>query len=252
MAEAGLTRDAFLGGKVMVRQPATGYRAGVDAVFLAAASPVQPGESVLELGCGVGTASFCLAARVPGVEITGIERQPDMAALAKRNAGEMGVSLSVVTADLSDLPKEVRVRSFHHVIANPPYFDREASLPSPGEAREAAMGEDTPLEIWADVAARRLRPKGWLSMIHRAERLPDLLSAVGARLGSLEVLPLAPRTGRAARLILLRARKDGRAPFRLHPPMTLHAGDRHTHDGEDYTAEITAVLRDGAALNFPA
>lgn len=252
MADEGLTRDAFLGGKVMVWQPAKGYRAGVDAVFLAAATPAKDGDSVLELGCGVGTASLCLAARVPGVNITGVEWQGEAAALARRNAEENGARLDVVNADLEQLPVAVRTQSFDHVMANPPYFDREASLPSPGAAREAAMGEDTPLDTWVEVAARRLKPRGRLTMIHRAERLPGLLTAVAARLGSLEVLPLAPRVGRAARLILLRARKDGRAPFKLHAPVTLHAGDRHTHDGDDYTAGITAVLRDGAALNFPA
>ena len=76
------TNDLFLGGKVTALQPAKGYRAGIDAVLLAASVPAKAGETVLELGCGVGVASLCLAARVEGVEITGVELQPEYAALA--------------------------------------------------------------------------------------------------------------------------------------------------------------------------
>lgn len=245
---AALTRDAFLGGRLMLWQPAEGYRAGVDAVLLAAACPARPDETVLELGCGVGTAALCLAWRVPGLAVTGVERQAEMAEIARRNAVETGLSLEVVTADLAALPAALRARSFDHAILNPPYFDRTASVRSDHAAREAAMGEETPLGTWLDVAARRLRPGGRLTLIQRADRLAEVLEGLGPRLGSVAVLPLLPRTGRDARLVLLRARKGGRAPLRLHAPLVLHAGERHLSDAEDYTPEALAVLRDGAPL----
>ena len=113
------------------------------------------------------------------------------------------------------------------------------------------MGEDTPLEVWVDVAARRLAPKGFATFIHRAERLPDLLGAMQGRLGSLQVLPMQARAGREANLVLVRGRKGGRAAFRLHAPVMLHEGAAHLQDGEDYSAPVRAVLRDGAALAFP-
>jgi tRNA1(Val) A37 N6-methylase TrmN6 len=113
------------------------------------------------------------------------------------------------------------------------------------------LGEDTPLADWISTAARRLAPKGYLHMIQRADRLPDMLAASAGCLGSSEVLPLAPRHGRAAELVILRARKGGRADFRLHAPLILHEGDRHRQDGESYRPEIGAVLRDGAALPWP-
>ena len=80
------TTDDFLGGLVSVIQPRKGYRAGVDAVLLAASIPAKPGQQVLELGCGVGVASLCLAARVPDLTMTGVELQSDYAALALQNA----------------------------------------------------------------------------------------------------------------------------------------------------------------------
>ncbi|MEO1363540.1 MAG: methyltransferase [Pseudomonadota bacterium] len=237
-----LTHDAFLGGRLHLWQPRRGYRAGVDPVLLAASVPAKAGQSVLDLGCGAGAAALCLGARVPGLDLLGVERQADYAALAARNG------LDVVVADLSDLPDAVKQRSFDHVLANPPYFDRSAGHEAADTGREGALGLDTPLLTWVDVAARRLRPKGYLHMINRVERVPDVLSAAQAQLGSLELWPICPRLGKAAELVILRARKDGRAPFRLHAPIILHAGPRHERDGDDYTPEIQAVLRDGAAL----
>jgi tRNA1(Val) A37 N6-methylase TrmN6 len=247
--EDALTRDAFLGGRVRLWQPASGYRAGVDAVLLAAACPARSGERVLELGCGVGTASLCLAARVPGLSLVGVERDARAASLARRNAAEAGVALRVAQADLRALPPELRRGSFEHVMLNPPYFRRDASLPSSHGAREAAMGEETPLSDWLAVAARRLVPKGWLTLVHRAERLGDVLAGLGT-LGSVSILPLLPREGRPARLVLVRARKDGRAPLTLCAPLVMHSGPAHARDGEDYTPHLAAVLRDGAALPF--
>ncbi|MEO1474604.1 MAG: methyltransferase domain-containing protein [Pseudomonadota bacterium] len=243
-----LTRDAYLGGRVMLWQPARGYRAGVDPVLLAAACPARPGDTVLELGCGVGTAALCLAARVPDLMLTGIERQTEMAALAHRNAIECEAQMDVVCADIADLPDALRQRSWDHVIANPPYFDRARSLSSNHEAREAAMGEDTPLETWVDVATRRLKPRGWVTLIHRPERMAELLRHLDGRMGSVSILPLVPREGREASLILLRARKEGRGPLRLLSPLILHQGNRHESDAEDYTDQVSAVLRCGAAI----
>lgn len=242
-----LTKDAFLGGKLHLLQPCDGYRAGIDAVLLAAAVQAEPGQRVLELGCGVGTAILCLGARVPDLVCTGVERQADMADLAAQN-GQQG--LEVVCADLAALPLHVRDRQFDHVLANPPYYDRTASVSSKDTAREAAHGEHTPLAKWVSVAGKRLAPKGQATFIHRAERLPDLLGALPHDLGSVEVLPLTSRTGRVAERVILRARKNGRAAFRLHPPLILHQGAAHTQDGDSYVPRIRDVLRSGAPLIF--
>ncbi|WP_172298868.1 tRNA1(Val) (adenine(37)-N6)-methyltransferase [Pseudoruegeria sp. HB172150] len=247
--EAALTRDRFLGGRLSVWQPkrGQGYRAGVDPVLLAAAVTASPGDSVLELGCGAGVAALCLQARVGGLALTGLELQPDYAELARRNADEAGLPLRVVTGDLSRMPPELRAETFDHVLANPPYFRRERGTASAG-GRETALGESTPLSAWIDAAARRLKPRGTLTVIQKAERLPDLLAACDDRLGDLRLLPLAPRANRESELILLRARKGARGAFRLLPPVILHKGNIHEKDGDSYRDEIGAVLRDSAAL----
>ncbi|KIC31751.1 tRNA1(Val) (adenine(37)-N6)-methyltransferase [Leisingera sp. ANG-S5] len=250
--EDELTRNGFLGGRVQLWQPMRGYRAGVDPVLLAAAAPARGGEAVLELGCGAGQALLCLGARVPGLSLAGVELQAPYADLARRNAQANGQDIDVFEADLSALPEALKQRQFHHVIANPPYYKAGAHSQAHDDGRKLALGEGTPLADWITAAARRLAPKGYLHMIQRADRLPDMLAGCSGVLGSIEVLPLAPRQARAAELVILRARKGGRADFRLHAPLILHQGTRHDRDGDSYRAEISAILRDGAALPWPA
>lgn len=249
-AEKNLVQNDFLNGRVKAYQPLKGYRAGVDPVVLAASVPAVPGDSVLELGCGVGVAALCLNARVPGLTLTGLEVQADYADLARRNAEVNAAALTVVTGDLAQMPPEVRAQSFDHVIANPPYFQRQGGTPAPDQGREKALGEDTPLSLWIDTAIRRLKPGGWLTMINRVDRLPDALSSLDDRMGNIAVLPLAPRAGRMARLFLLRAQKGGRGAFVLLAPVVLHEGAQHDGDRESYTDEVRAVLRNGAALDW--
>lgn len=242
--------DGFLGGALQLFQPRNGYRAGVDPVLLAASVKAKPGQSVLDLGCGAGAAALCLGTRVSGLKLTGVERHSGYAALAERNGAVAGLQFDVVTADLSDLPMVLKRQSFDHVIANPPYYDRSSGTVSDNTAREVALGEDTPLVTWVQVAAKRLRPWGYLHMILKADRLADALSALSTHLGSIEVQPLAPRAAKPAELLILRARKEGRAKLILHCPVILHYGAQHPGDTDHYAPAISDVLRRGAALDF--
>ncbi len=242
-----LSADALLGGRVRLHQPRGGYRAATDPVLLAASLPARAGESVLELGCGAGAALLCLAARVPGLALTGLELQPDYAALAQANAAANGVTLEVIAGDLADPPPALRGRAFDHVIANPPWFAPDTpAARDPGRA--TALREGTPLASWIDAGLRRLRPGGWLTVIHRSERLPDMLAATQGRAGA-TVLPLAGRAGRSAERVIVQFRKGGKAPFALLAPLVLHAGPAHLADRDDFSAEASAILRDAAPLS---
>ncbi len=244
------TCDEFLGGKLRLLQPKTGYRAGIDPVLLAASVPAKCGETVLELGCGAGAASLCLAARIEGLSLTGIELQPFYADLCRQNATANKADMEVVETDLSRLPQDIRNRSFDHVIMNPPYYDRDASTSAKDIGRDIALGGETPLQTWIEVGAKRLKPRGHFSLIQRIDRLPETLAFAAQFLGSICVLPIQPRTGKPAGLFILQGRKNGRAPFKLLSPLILHRGEHHERDAESYTDNVSAILRSGAHLSF--
>lgn len=241
------SEDLFLGGRVRLRQPRDGYRAATDPVFLAAACPAQAGESVLDLGCGAGAALFCLGVRVPGLRLTGLELQPGYAALARENAALNGLEAEIVEGDLRDRPASLTERAFDHVICNPPWYAGGSGARDPGRAT-AHRESGARLDDFLDYALRRLRPRGRLTLIQRAERLGDILAALQGRAGEVGIMPLTAREGRPAGRVLLGAVKGSRAPLCLLAPLVVHDGLRHGADRDDFSAAATAVLREGAGL----
>lgn len=244
------TEDDFLGGRLRIRQPVNGYRAGLDPVLLAASVPARSGQDVLELGAGTGVALLCLLARVPGLSATGVERHPGLAALARENVSANGFTARIAEADLADLPPDLRETSFDHVLANPPFFDRTRGSAAKTGTREDGRGQATPVRVWIDTGIRRLRPGGRLSLIQRAERLPEVLACLDDRVGDVLVLPLAPRVNRPAKLFILQAKKGAKGDFRLLAPFVIHAGEAHVADGDDYSDRVSAILRDAAPLDL--
>jgi tRNA1(Val) A37 N6-methylase TrmN6 len=236
------TDDLLLGGRVRLRQPARGFRAGLDAVLLAAFVDARPGQRVLEAGCGSGAAFLCLAARVPGLAIAAIEREPVMAAMARENAAANGAAAQVTDGDVADAGLACALGPCDHAFANPPYWP--GGTPPPGAIRRAATHEaGAGLDAWAHFLAQGLKPGGTASLVLPAARFDAGVVALRkAGCGALVLLPLAPRTGVAAKRVLLSGRRGGRGPARLLPPLPLHRADGA------FTDEAEAVLRGGAAL----
>lgn len=246
---ADLAGDGFLDGRVRIRQPARGYRAATDPVLLAAAVPARPGDLVLDLGCGAGTAALCLSERVGGLALHGLELQPEYARLARENAALNGRALIVHEGDLRAMPAVLRGMAFDAVMLNPPFHaPRDIGSPDPGRDIANRRGDAT-LADWIGAALARTRPGGHVVVIMRAEGLPEILAALAGRAAAV-VLPLAARVGRDARRVIVRARKGARAPFRLAAPLVLHEGAEHRADGDDYSARARAILRDTGALDF--
>jgi tRNA1(Val) A37 N6-methylase TrmN6 len=220
-----------------VTQPATGFRAGLDAVMLAAAVPARAGEQALELGAGAGTVGLCLAARVPGVAITGVEIDPALARLACDNAAANGMTARFIAADVFALPPKLK-RDFDQVFSNPP-FHGEGLRPADA-ARATALMDRGRLRDWLRAALQRTVSGGFFTAILRADRLNEALTALPER--GVIVFPLWPRAGVAAKRVIVQARKGSRAPFSL-------AGGLILHDGAGaWTAEADTVLRCGMAL----
>lgn len=244
---ADLRTDGFLGGKLQIIQPVQGYRAGADAVMLAAACPARPGERVLELGCGAGVAMLCLGWRVRDVVLTGLELQEPYAELARANAAANAIPAQIVTGDLAAMPSALRQISFDHVITNPPYF--LGGTLAPDQGRGTARHEALSLDLWIGAAMRRLKPKGWLTLIQRADRLGDVLAALTPVSGAISVLPIAARPEREAGRIIVTARKGAGGALRLLAPLIMHEKPQHLQDAEDLSPRAQAILREGAAIN---
>jgi tRNA1(Val) A37 N6-methylase TrmN6 len=245
-SEAMLTTDGhLLAGQVRYRQPKEGFRSALEPVLLAAAIPARPGETVLEGGTGAGAALLCLAARVPGLRGIGIELDPGLAALAQANAAANNqAGLRIVTGDVTTLGlTDAPPGGFHHAFANPPYHAADGT-PSPMADRERAKrGSAAMLATWAKSLGAHLRRRGTLTFIVPAVSLESCLTAMTlAGCAPAAVLPLWPRCGRSAKLILVQGIRGSRSPLHLLAGLTLH------RDAGAFTAEAEAILRDGAAL----
>lgn len=246
------TGDAFLGGKLIIAQCLHGSRAGLDAVFLAAACPAQAGEQVLDAGTGSGIVALAIARRVEGVNVTGVEIDAGLCELARRNAARNGLAdraafhCGDVSAPLSRLfALGLAPDSFDHAVANPPFLEAgEARLPPDpmlSRAHASAPGE---LESWVKCLAAFVKPRGTVTIVHRADALPRLLGALRGRFGGLAVYPLFPRENAPATRILIQGRKGSRAPLRLMRGMVLHGA------GNAFSAEAEAILRNGSGLEL--
>lgn len=235
------TSGTLLGGRVAYAQPAGGFRSGIEPVLLAAAVPAQPGARVLEAGTGAGAALLCLAARVPGIVGTGVERDAALAALATANATANGFGTLRIVA--GEIGSHVPDHPADHAFANPPYHPPGGTA-SPDTARETSKRAAPGLiAAWAEALARCVAPRGSVTLILPAGAVPEALASLAAaRCGGARLLPFWPKPGRAAKLVLLQARKDSHAAFAVLPGLVLHRDDGR------FTAEAEAILRDGGAL----
>ena len=241
------TEDFLLEGQVRLRQPAVGYRVAIDPILLAAAIPAAAGDLALELGSGTGAAALCLHHRVRGCRIVGIERDVEMLELARQNAvlNDAGDWISFVRGDVGEMPQQIAAQAFDHVFSNPPYLEPERA-DGRGERnaqRDTATIENTAnLPVWINSMAGALKPKGRLSLIHRADRLDEILVELRRYAGEIVVFPLWPKSGRPAKRVLVSARTGVATPLRIAPGLILHEGSGA------YTEAARAVLEKGAPL----
>ena len=250
---ADLTADKVLGGRVSLFQPAEGYRAAIDPVLLAASVPadVRSGSKsagagrVVDLGCGVGTAGLCLLARLSAFSCLGIDVQPALVDLANRNAATSGLA-DRYRAKVGNILDDACLRAAgpaDHVIANPPYLPRgQASVSDHPVKALANVESDAVLADWVAAAIAIAAPRGHVTFIHRADRLPELLSLMQDRLGDLAILPIQPKPGEPARRVLVRGQRGNHAPARLLAPFVLHEADGR------FTSQAEAVLRDAGPI----
>lgn len=231
--------------RVRLLQPTQGFRTSLDSVMLAAACPAKAGDNILDLGCGVGGAGFCVLARVPGTILTGVEIQGDHAALAVRNIAlnKMESRAAFVCDDMRGYMGDGQ---FDHVICNPPYLDAGTHTPSPSLPKATALyhsDENISVKDWIDAGFRNLKNGGSFTIIHRADHLDKIIQGFGKRFGAVEIIPLWPRVGVAAKRVIIRALKNRKTLALLHPGLVLHEADG------SYTPAADSVLREGKPIS---
>jgi len=232
-----------LNGKLRLLQAPDGFRTSIDAVLLAAACPAQNGHSILDLGCGVGSAGLCALHRLPQTTLHGIDIQASHTLLAQENAAinSMESRATFAKVDIRNFDGG----AFDHIICNPPYEEAGAHTPSPSTPRATALGHlasDITLKDWVECAWRNIKGRGSLTIIHKAEALDDIILALGKSFGATEIIPLYPKAGKAAGRVLIRSYKHRKTPCTLHSGIILH------NDNGDYTDAAEAILRGGEAL----
>ena len=239
-----VTEDFVLGGRVRLRQPARGYRAGVDAALLAAACDAGPGQRVLEAGCGPGGALLAAAVRRPKSLFTGLERAAEAWSLAQENVALNGLStrVTVIAGDVVQPFSRLKLAPFDAVMANPPFFDDPAALRAPAPEKEEAWMAEGGLAAWTEFLLKAAREDGTITLIHRADRLADILALLSPKAGSFQVRPIHPFVDQAAKRVLVRGVKTGKAPLKLLPPLILH------EEGRKHRPEAEAILRGAADL----
>lgn len=233
----------LLGKRVSLRQIPGGFRPGLDSVMLAAACPVKESESVLDLGCGVGSAGLCVLTRMKDTTLIGVDIQADHIECAAGNAGrnDMQARCTFIQSCISAYEGE----ACHHVICNPPYEDAGAHVPSPSESRATAMGHqnaDIDLKDWVDCARDHIKGRGTLTMIHKAGMVDKIIRALGKSFGRVEIIPLHPKTGEPAKRVIIRAVKNSLSPAIIHPGLIIHEEDG------SYTAGTENILREAKTL----
>ena len=240
-----ISEDGLLAGRVTLRQPARGYRAGLDAALLAAACDAAPGDRVLDLGCGPGAVGLAAAVRRPGASFTGLERDPAALALAVENIALNGLQARVqaraaaVAAGFAGLGLE----PFDAALCNPPFFDDPSRLRAPDPSRAGAWIAEDGLAAWIAFLLKAVREGGSITLIHRADRLAELLALLSPKAGSMRIRPVHAFADEPAKRVLVRAVKTGKAPLVLLPALVLH--DR---SGAKHTPEAEAILRGEAGL----
>jgi len=234
------TDDRFLDGRLVIRQSAQGYRAGMDALLLAAA--VSPAEKLMEAGCGPGAALLAAALRFPAAQLTGVERDPAAAALARDNVAANGFSdrVSIVEGDVFS----AAIGAFEGIFLNPPYAEAGEGI-APKPARQGAHVTEQPLDVWIARLSNHLTGGGVLTLIHRADKLAAILAAMDGRLGAVVVHPLRPRADAPASRVLVRGVKGSRAPLTL-----LRGLDLHDASGAKFSPEAEAIFRGRATVDW--
>lgn len=236
-----ITYDTLLDGRVRLVQPKNGYRVAIDPVLLGAAVSLPPDASVLDVGCGTGAALLCLLSRMPDVRGVGLDQDIVVTRCATEavHLNSLSARAEIIQGDLANPPAALAA-PFDAVITNPPFYEAGTVPPHPRNANAHAL-TDLSLNAWIGACLALLKPDGTFAIIHRAERVSDIIQALKG-CGATQVIPFWPRAKQSAKRVIITTRKGRKSPSTIHPGIILHEADGA------YTPEAAAILRNGIAL----
>lgn len=215
------------------------FRPGTDTFLLSSLPRLRPGLRVCDLGCGTGLLGFLLLQRQPDLRIAGLDIQPEAAALARLAAAENGLTerLDFRCGDLRQVRGIFPTGCFDLVVCNPPYYPPAGGKLSADGARRTARSEtEASLADLCAAASYLLRWGGKFCLVHKPERLADVLCAL--RDAGTEAKRLRFVHSRAAdppSLFLAEGCRGGRPGITVEPPLILQNGDGTP------TAELNAI-----------
>ena len=228
-----VTDDTLLGGRVLIRQPKEGYRVAIDPVLLAAAVKAKAAERLLDVGCGTGAAMFCLAARIANIDISGLEIQPSLAALATEGLklNNLETRARIIVGDLAALPDIICAYPFDVVMTNPP-FGADGTVSPKASVATAHHESDVDLAQWIHACLKLLMP----------DRLGAIMAPLTPSCGDIQIYPIFPKAGQPAKRVIIDAGKDRKTGETLHAGLVLQS------ENGDYTARAEAILRRAEAI----
>lgn len=242
-----ITQDYILGGRISIRQPSSGYRVAIDPVFLASSINAMKGDTILDVGAGVGSSSLCLALRIPGLKITGLEIQKSMVRLASENIAinNMRNSIEMLNGNLIAPPPRLAAGTFSHVMVNPPYLEEiSSSIKYVNENSKISHLQKISFETWAKFCMLMVRPNGTITFIHSADKLDSILSIFSGKVGDICVYPLWPGNNDPAKRVIVSVRKNSKKPMKILQGIKLQdSTGKYSRDAEH-------ILRDGCALDW--
>ena len=234
--------DTLLNGRVFICQPVRGYRVAIDPVLLAASVPSGGRGRVLDAGAGIGAAALCFAWRCPKADVTAVEVQPSLCELMNKNItrNKMEGRVRVFAGDILSPPRSVAIGGFDHVMANPPFLPiKRADRQTDADKAISHIEGSANLEAWVDFAFKMLVPGGVFTMIHRSDRLDEILISLNGRAGGVVVFPIWPKAEVSPKRIIVRARRGSSTPLCIDPGLVLHDTDG------SYTETAVLVLKNG-------
>ncbi|GHT93474.1 methyltransferase [Alphaproteobacteria bacterium] len=218
-----LTKDYVLKGRVSLLQPKYGYRVAVDPFVLSSFVNVRDGQSVLDVGCGVGAISLILKLKNPFAQITAIDVDRDICDICMRNSEENSLDIDIINVGIENFHKNHRNNLFDHVVTNPPFFNKKSTRVS--DLKLLANFETIELSDWVSCCLKNLKNGGMFYIIHHASRISDILLSLAKKAGATEIIPIFPKDGQDAIRVIVKCKKGSMESTRITSGLILHDRD---------------------------